>query len=407
MFKYISLFLPSLILAGNLNELIELTFNNELVEAKKVSIESSKFEKESLKKSYYPNLHINSSYSRFDEPNEMNPRSSASISAKLSMNLYDGGVKKNKLKYYENLILQSKSDLKDVKNQLALEVVKSYFSKLNLLATKRAKEQEIEQLKAEVDRVKKFFKVGIKAEDEVERLKAKLSQNRVELAEINLSLREIDLTLKYLTNRDIDIEIGSQFREPIEIEPKIRADVKSLELQTKSLNNLANIEKANYRPNINVENSYSFNDYSFKGEPMIEMQERQNHFLLTLNWKVFDFDSSKNSYEAKKRNYEVSMQNFLSQKRRANLELEYAKDSLIIAKAKIDSSRDRVNASNKTYSAILEKFRAGVVDNIVYLDALSEKYDSIALLEMAKNDYEIKKANFYYYAGLNLEEYIK
>jgi hypothetical protein len=47
------------------------------------------------------------------------------------------------------------------------------------------------------------------------------------------------------------------------------------------------------------------------------------------------------------------------------------------------------------------------VDNVAYLEALSERSNAQSALETALYDLEIKKANIIYHSGKNLQEYIK
>jgi len=56
---------------------------------------------------------------------------------------------------------------------------------------------------------------------------------------------------------------------------------------------------------------------------------------------------------------------------------------------------------------IKAKFNAGIVDQVTYLDALSEKTASEARFEKAHNDFEIAKANYYFASNNNIKEFIK
>ncbi|MBD3793346.1 MAG: TolC family protein, partial [Campylobacterales bacterium] len=63
--------------------------------------------------------------------------------------------------------------------------------------------------------------------------------------------------------------------------------------------------------------------------------------------------------------------------------------------------------TDKTYKLVKQKFHVNLVDNVAYLDALTQKYDAQANLQIAYNNYEIDKANYYYQAGIPLEEKIQ
>ncbi|WP_321778704.1 hypothetical protein [Sulfurimonas sp.] len=59
------------------------------------------------------------------------------------------------------------------------------------------------------------------------------------------------------------------------------------------------------------------------------------------------------------------------------------------------------------FLTISKKYDAGIVDNVVYLDALSSQTTAKALYETSLNDLEVAFATYYYYAGKNIEEFIR
>ena len=78
-----------------------------------------------------------------------------------------------------------------------------------------------------------------------------------------------------------------------------------------------------------------------------------------------------------------------------------------IGKLKIESAQAGLNAANSAYKTIKAKYEAGLIDNVAYLSALTDKYSAQSALKVALNDLELKKANIIYYSGEKLEEYIK
>jgi outer membrane protein TolC len=60
-----------------------------------------------------------------------------------------------------------------------------------------------------------------------------------------------------------------------------------------------------------------------------------------------------------------------------------------------------------TFKSIESKYQNGLVDNVSYLEALSEKSAAISQLETAKNNLEIRKAMVVYHKGLNLWENVQ
>jgi outer membrane protein TolC len=57
---------------------------------------------------------------------------------------------------------------------------------------------------------------------------------------------------------------------------------------------------------------------------------------------------------------------------------------------------------------ITQKYNAGIVDNVAYLDALSSKTQVQAMYKKALNDLEIAYAiYYYYYNNKNIEEFLQ
>ena len=74
---------------------------------------------------------------------------------------------------------------------------------------------------------------------------------------------------------------------------------------------------------------------------------------------------------------------------------------------KIKSASSAFVSASSAFKTISKKYDAGIVDNVVYLDALSSQTSAKALYETSLNDLEIAFASYYYYAGKNIEEFLQ
>jgi outer membrane protein TolC len=95
------------------------------------------------------------------------------------------------------------------------------------------------------------------------------------------------------------------------------------------------------------------------------------------------------------------------EKNKANVDLQLALKAYDIAKLKFKSAEAGLKAANSAYEVIKSKYENGLIDNVAYLESLTEKYNAISVLKAAQYDIEIKKANVVYNSGNNLKEYIK
>jgi outer membrane protein TolC len=90
-------------------------------------------------------------------------------------------------------------------------------------------------------------------------------------------------------------------------------------------------------------------------------------------------------------------------KHKASAGLKNAHNSYKTSLAKIESAKLRVKASDATYELVKKKFQNGIVDNVIYLDALSEKYNALSSLNTALNDIEYQKAVLVYEMGKEIK----
>jgi outer membrane protein TolC len=135
--------------------------------------------------------------------------------------------------------------------------------------------------------------------------------------------------------------------------------------------------------------------------------DTQNIFKVNLAWKIFDFGATNDTYNSNYKLYLGAKSNYEYEKSKANVDLQLAIKAHKIAQMQIESTSLALKAANATYNAIESKYQSGLVNNVAYLEALSEKSNAISQLQNAKNNLEIKKANILYHSGKNLWEYVK
>jgi len=404
----ILLLFPMLLSAGNLEHLIQQSFTTEPIKVSQANLQSVTIENQAIEESYMPHISVGGSANMIDKEGFGAARQSSTLYAKATATLYDGGKKWAYQRQYTSKIEAQKEKLQSSKNEQALMTIKAYYSVLNVLEQKRAKEQESEQLNQEIERFEIFYKAGTASADQVEKIRASKAQNDATLAELDLNLQKAQLNLAWLVGKKVEVEEGSHLAEPALNEVNIRADIKAMEAEVVANRENIDIAGANMRPNVQLEGKYTHSQYAYENEGYNpNFPENQGQIMVLAEWKVFDFGMTKKQKKVSELGYIASKEQLHSQKRLALLELENAKKSLEISTAKINASEARVRASDMTFDAITQKFHADLVDNITYLDALSDKYDALASLKIAQNDYEVNKANYYYQAGIKLEEKIQ
>lgn len=404
----ILLLFPMILSAGNLEHLIQQSFTTEPIKVSQANLQSVTVENQAIEESYMPHISVGGSANMIDKEGFGSARQSSNLYAKATATLYDGGKKWAYQRQYKSKIEAQKAKLQSTKNQQALMTIKAYYSVLNVMEQKRATVQEGQQLNKEIERFEIFYKAGTASADQVEKIRASKAQNDATLAELDLNLQKAQLNLAWLVGKKVEVEEGSHLVEPALNEVNIRADIKAMESEVVANRENIDIAGANMRPNVRLEGKYTHSQYAYENEGYNpNFPENQGQIMVLAEWKVFDFGMTKKQKKVSELGYIASKEQLNSQKRLAGLELENAQKSLEISTVKINAAQARVRASDTTFDAITQKFHAKLVDNITYLDALSDKYDALASLRIAQNDYEVNKANYYYQAGIPLEEKIQ
>ncbi len=402
------LFIPLFLYSYTLDELVETAHKNRLVKSAQHSLSASEKNLDSTKSSYLPTIEVGASIENASKENIATPKNTLRAYANLKYMLYDGGKKYDLYKQLDSNIDAKDKNLEAIKNDISLDVSRLYFEYLSLLSDKRVTKQEIEQLTAELDRLKMFFKSGSATEDEVLKIDSRVKNSNVSLQEIELNIQKVLHTLEYYTTTKIDnIDDGSSLNYTDDQNKKLRHDIKSLEYEVDALKYSAeSIKSANY-PTLYFNNRLTHNEYEYDDKPTSSfMIDTQNIASLNVSWNILDFGSTTKKYEATYEEYLSNLSVLEHQKAVADVDYRLAKRSLKISKDKINATKSTLEAASATYELIKLRYQNGIVDNIAYLQALSEKYEASRGYKRALYDYEVKKAELIYYSGKNIKEYL-
>lgn len=407
--KTVLIFLiPLLAWSQNLEELVSLSIQNRLVESSQNSLESIQKEYDSVQSGYMPKVDVGANYSTTNKETASIADKSSTTYASINYKLYDGGKKYDVYKSYESTIKSNKESHEALKNEIALEVTNYYFNYLSYIAAKDAKQKEIEQLQSQHSRLGNFLAVGSTTEDELEKIISRVEIANVDLHEIELNIQTILHNLEYIVGQKVVIDSGSSLQE-LEAATKeaLRYDIKALEYDLQTLLSNAKSEKSGYLPTVTLDNTYSYYDKEFKNSTFNTNLDEQNIFSVNLKWNIFSFGETQNKYESKYKQYLSLKSKYEYEKNRANVDLQLALKAYDISKMKLQSAQLGLKAANSTFELVKSQYENGLVDNVAFLESLSEKYSALSVLEKSKNDLEIKKAYIIFHSGNNLIGYIQ
>jgi len=404
---YLGFLVPFYLYGQNLNQLVDSSLQNQLVASTKQNITSLQSQYKSVQNSYMPSLTVGANYSNTNEETAAVANSSIVGYAKINYVLYDGGKKGARFNAFKSNINSANMSLEALKNNISIQVVNYYFNYHSLLAQKEAKHQEITQLNAQYNRLVKFMDAGTATSDEIDKIKSRVENANVTLHEIELNLQNILHNLEYITAQNVTIESGSTIKDVQGKKENLRSDIKALEFDMKKILADARATKSSNFPMVSLDNTLNYYDMNYDNPAFDNGVDSQNVFKLNLSWKLYDFDATNSAYQSIYKQYKSLKSKYEYEKNKASIDLKLAIKSYNIAKLKIDSATSALKAATSTYETIQAKYQNGLVDNVAYLESLSERFSALGVLKSAKYDLEIKKANIIYYSGKNVWEYIK
>lgn len=408
---------PLAMLASNLHEFIALSQNNESYLIKQMQSEQANLDKEQAFRNYLPSLSLNSAYvannkDRFIiDPQE-------SLFAKVSLNflLFDGGAREANLRALESKEKLSLLDKEQSKNYLALNAITLYFNTLSLKKILLANQQKVAFLKSTFERLQKFYDAGLSPKDELESIKAKYHLSLLELSQNELKLANIQKEIKILSDTDFKVQ-GNAFLENPQQEKSQNYEVMIAKEQINLAKESVNLAKAEYFPKFYIQDNFNFykNNYNPKvpvpfvnlADQFLEKYSQGNQFILGMEWKIFDFNARAKEVEKERLNVQIANANARFSERKNKEELNYLDKSLKVLQEQILALNLSLNAANLAFESVDKKYQAGLVSYVEYLQALEAKFKAQSDLELAKNEFEITKANYYFNAGIDLNSKVK
>ena len=404
----ISLSIPALMYGDSLKSMIDYASkNNELVISKNLSKLSKAEEVESSKSAYYPTLDVGAFYQRYDKSSPIMPGTTYAGYATIALDIYNGGKKSYTLEQKKEEHLASSYEYESTRKNTQLSIVQNFYTIKNLEATLKAYEDSSVAVKAQLERMKKFLKAKLATSDDVDRLQSAYDKNIYSIESIKFEIISLKKALEIKVGKKIDTLDSSEFVKTDTTTSDELDYIKALRATKSSIVNASEVVDSYYYPQIKLEDTYSV--YGYADEPTafpIEQLDNQNKLMVTLNMRVFDFGAISQT----KKSIELSAQaidkqiSYQSKEQKMNQELALYR--IQTAKLNIKSSQSALKAASSALETITQKYNSGIVDNVVYLDALSSQTDAKALYESSLNNLEIAYALYYFYNAKNLEEFL-
>ena len=393
-----------------LKDLLKAADSNYSIQAKALSALQAKRGVNVAKLSFLPSLNLDYSFqNNFRDTNEHSLYNTQAANARFKLNLFDGlatlnGVREKNATYLANL-----SDEEYTRQSIYLQVLQQYYGYFDNLSRLISLEKKLEQIRADVMRVERLYKQGLSPIDNLESLKAQASLSEYQIADARVSVEQNKLMLEYLTNLKVEALSYERVELP-ELKLQDRGDVVSLREQINA--QIYKNKQLHYYPTIDLNNTFTYNiqkpSFAANNPAFSSLfPDMQNVLSITITMKLLDTIGL-----AFQKQYLKAGQ-LANEKLLAYKKMEQAKDeelyrkTLEIAKKKIKSAQDNLKSANIAYANIKKKYDANLITFTDYLQALSTKFDAESTFNQSLNNYEIQKANYIFYSGQKIKDFIK
>jgi len=406
--KTLFLLLPLFLNAESLKSLLEIAEkNNELISSKGISIDAKRSELKVSESDYYPTVDLGAYYKRSDEPSPIMPGTTYSAYAKVGFDVYSGGRKSYTEKQKSDELSASGFDYEATKKNIQLSIAQDFYHLKNLQASLMSRVEASNAVKAQLQRMQKFFAADLATSDDVDRLQSAYDTNIYMIDSIKFEIYSLKSALELKVGERIRSFDESKFSKIDSLEFTELDSIKSLKSTKSSIINLSETIDSYYYPQIRVEDTYSFYGYQDESTAFpIEQVKNQNVIMATLNLRVFDYSKMDEAKEAVRLNADAMQEQIIYQAKEQKMHQDLSILRIKTARLNIKSSKSALKSSSSALGTITQKYNSGIVDNVTYLDALTSQTQAKSTYESSLNNLELSYALYYYYNAQNLEEFL-
>jgi len=406
--KIFLLIVPMLMYGENLKSLLEYaTQNSDLLKEKTLAQKAKSIELESKKSAYYPTIDVGGFYQSLNEKTPMMAGDIYSAYAKLSFDIYDGGKKSALESQSANEYDSAKYESEAMKKSLGLKIVQDFYTIKSLQKALESQEDANRSLKEQLTRVSRFYAAKVATKDDVDRLQSAYDTNVYEIETLKFQILSLKKSLELNVGKNIETLDDSKFITFEDKSLELSDSIKSLSLKKDALLSGSESLQSVYYPQIKIEDTLSLNGYARTDSSHPEGVDIQNKILLSLNMRIYDNATVDKAKEAILINAQALDTKVNYAKNEQKMQYDLAMLRIDTAEIKIKSAKSALVAANSAFETISKKYDARIVDNVVYLDALTSQTKAKALYATSLNDLEIAYAIYYYYAGKNIEEFVQ
>jgi len=360
--------------AIDINEAVKISIeNNYSLKQQQYILDESELNLDASYSGYQPKVDLKYNYTSRDETISGQLKKDSTVSAVISYNLFNGFMDKYNIDAKENLFKSSKYTFQAARQDLILEVKKSYIDYLLKQKNSQTSTEALKSFEKQFKDSSNFFNQGLIAKNELLEVEVQMLQATQDLQNAKTSEKISKYKLENVLGVKITEEVESiQLDENIKFDKnniENRSEIKALELVSASFKNMAKSNQGGYYPKIDA--SFSVNKYGEDTSPHDRegYPNSQNIGTVNLNWNLYNGNQDNTSVMINRKKAKQSMMQLEDLKQEIELQYENAKEQLEVSKLNLKTASKALETSKLNYEIVVDKVQEGLSSNKDLIDA--------------------------------------
>ncbi len=304
------------------------------------------------------------------------------------MLLFDFGKTKASADYAKRMYESKKEDTKENINDIIYNIKYAYFNILFAQAQVKVYEDTVKDYEMQLSQAKAFYDIGKKAKIDVVTAEYNLGKAQLNLVKAknvlqvaNVELSKIMGIPEYtnyelsdeLTLNDFDETFENLIKMAYDVRPELVSSMKTVEAAKMNLR----AKRRNYAPDLGIFGSYEYGISNQYNENSGQVGVGLEYSALNIMKVKKQIDEAKAEYNKSLADYEDTKNTIYLNVKENYLDLQTAKESIIIAKLALDEAKEQ-------YRQVTGRYKAGVSDAIelkdgenTYLNARLDFYNAM------------------------------
>ena len=374
------------------------------INAAQNSVKASESKIGQAKSGYYPQLSLQSNYSRIGPSSSSllhaDPYDQYTNSLNLSQTIFDFGKTSTQVAIQNLTKESSQADLQDITAQVILGVKQAYRAFSQAIMSHDVAQETLNQFQKHYERAKAFFEAGRSSKIDVTSAEVNLSNSRVNVLKASNALRLARVNLnnamgapdapKYEIHTELAyhpyaIKIENALQQAYNNRPDLLSLAKKKEVLEKTIT----LQQKGYYPVLGGSAAYGYTNERMS----INSEDKYWNVGLTLTFPLFTGLSTKYQVEEARSNLEILKANEESLKQKVYLEVESAFLSLKEAEERIAAGKIIVSQAEETLELAKGRYATGVGSSLEITDAMVTLNNAKMTYITALSDYAVAQAN--------------